>query len=205
MPAGLHYNLEQIEKPTPEMCRIETIYRYSGGFNLVLTNLTGVKTIPPLTPLVLDFKKRQATVVINVEVAEKYTTGTSMKVKKNSLAYVGMFIGDGTNGAKVNKIDKANADYDTLTLAATFGSSATVEAGTVLFEAKAQDGTEPKAQDGTEPKATATALNYATTKVEEGATVTAIGRAYEIRPTKLIVPISEKDKASLGDRFMFTY
>ncbi|WP_195360698.1 head fiber protein [Phocaeicola massiliensis] len=197
MPAGLHYNLEQIEKPTPEMCRIETIYRYSGGFNLVLTNLTGVKTIPPLTPLVLDFKKRQATVVINVEVAEKYTTGTSMKVKKNSLAYVGMFIGDGTNGAKVNKIDKANADYDTLTLAAAFGSSVTVEAGTVLFEAKAQD--------GTEPKATATALNYATTKVEEGATVTAIGRAYEIRPTKLIVPISEKDKASLGDRFMFTY
>lgn len=197
MPAGLHYNLEQIEKPTPEMCRIETIYRYSGGFNLVLTNLTGVKTIPPLTPLVLDFKKRQATVVINVEVAEKYTTGTSMKVKKNSLAYVGMFIGDGTNGAKVNKIDKANADYDTLTLAAAFGSSVTVEAGTVLFEAKAQD--------GAEPKATATALNYATTKVEEGATVTAIGRAYEIRPTKLIVPISEKDKASLGDRFMFTY
>lgn len=197
MPAGLHYNLEQIEKPTPEMCRIETIYRYSGGFNLVLTNLTGVKTIPPLTPLVLDFKKRQATVVINVEVAEKYTTGTSMKVKKNSLAYVGMFIGDGTNGAKVNMIDKANADYDTLTLAAAFGSSVTVEAGTVLFEAKAQD--------STEPKATATALNYATTKVEEGATVTAIGRAYEIRPTKLIVPISEKDKASLGDRFMFTY
>lgn len=197
MPAGLHYNLEQIEKPTPEMCRIETIYRYSGGFNLVLTNLTGVKTIPPLTPLVLDFKKRQATVVINVEVAEKYTTGTSMKVKKNSLAYVDMFIGDGTNGAKVNKIDKANADYDTLTLATAFGSSVTVEAGTVLFEAKAQD--------GTEPKATATVLNYATTKVEEGATVTAIGRAYEIRPTKLIVPISEKDKASLGDRFMFTY
>lgn len=197
MPAGLHYNLEQIEKPTPEMCRIETIYRYSGGFNLVLTNLTGVKTIPPLTPLVLDFKKRQATVVINVEVAEKYTTGTSMKVKKNSLAYAGMFIGDGTNGAKVNKIDKANADYDTLTLAAAFGSSVTVEAGTVLFEAKTQD--------DTEPKATATALNYATTKVEEGATVTAIGRAYEIRPTKIIVPISEKDKASLGDRFMFTY
>lgn len=197
MPAGLHYNLEQIEKPTPEMCRIETIYRYSGGFNLVLTNLTGVKTIPPLTPLVLDFKKRQATVVINVEVAEKYATGTSMKVKKNSLAYVGMFIGDGTNGAKVDKIDKTNAGYDTLTLAAAFGSNVTVEVGTVLFEAKAQD--------STEPKATATALNYATTKVEEGATVTAIGRAYEIRPTKLIVPISEKDKASLGDRFMFTY
>ena len=49
------------------------------------------------------------------------------------------------------------------------------------------------------------ALNYAWTKVEDGATITAVGQAYEIRPTRLIVPISDKDKESLGDRFMFTY
>ncbi len=197
MPAGFHYDLNPIEKTMPEMCRFETVYRYSGGFNLVLNNLAGVDKIPPMTPLVLDFKKRQATAVINVEVAEKYTTGTSMKIKKGSLAYVGMFIGDGTNGAKINKIDKTNEAYDTLTLAAQFGSSATVEAGTVLYEATAVA--------GTEKKALAKALNYAWTKVEQGATVTAIGRAYEIRTTKLIVPISEADKESLGDRFMFTY
>ena len=197
MAAGLKYNLDPIEKVMPEMCRVETVYRYSGGFNLVLDNLTGVKAIPPMTPLVLDFKARKATAVINVEVAEKYTSGTSMKIKKGSLAYVGMFIGDGTNGAKINKIDTTNAAYDTLTLAAAFGSSVTVEAGTVLYEAKAAD--------GTEKKASATALNYAWTKVEQGATVTAVGRAYEIRPSRLIAPISEADKESLGDRFMFTY
>ena len=197
MAAGLKYNLDPIEKIMPEMCRFETVYRYSGGFNLALDNLTGVEAIPPMTPLVLDFKARKATVVINVEVAEKYTTGTSMKIKKGSLAYVGMFIGDGTNGAKINKIDKSNEAYDTLTLAAAFGSSVTVEVGTVLYEAEAVD--------GTEKKASATALNYAWTKVEPGATVTAVGRAYEIRPSRLIAPISEADKESLGDRFMFTY
>ena len=197
MAAGLKYNLDPIEKVMPEMCRFETVYRYSGGFNLALDNLTGVEAIPPMTPLVLDFKARKATVVINVEVAEKYTSGTSMKIKKGSLAYVGMFIGDGTNGAKINKIDKSNEAYDTLTLAAAFGSSVTVEVGTVLYEAEAVD--------GTEKKASATALNYAWTKVEPGATVTAVGRAYEIRPSRLIAPISEADKESLGDRFMFTY
>ena len=197
MAAGLKYNLDPIEKVMPEMCRFETVYRYSGGFNLALDNLTGVEAIPPMTPLVLDFKARKATVVINVEVAEKYTSGTSMKIKKGSLAYVGMFIGDGTNGAKVTKVDKSNEAYDTLTLAAAFGSSVTVEVGTVLYEAEAVD--------GTEKKASATALNYAWTKVEPGATVTAVGRAYEIRPSRLIAPISEADKESLGDRFMFTY
>ena len=197
MAAGLRYNLEPIEKVMPEMCRFETVYRYSGGFNLVLDNLTEVKAIPPMTPLVLDFKARKATAVINVEVAEKYTSGTSMKIKKGSLAYVGMFIGDGTNGAKVTKIDKSNEDYDTLTLGAAFGSSVTVEVGTVLYEATAVA--------GTEKKSSATALNYAWTKVEPGATVTAVGRAYEIRPSRLIAPISEADKESLGDRFMFTY
>ena len=197
MAAGLKYNLDPIEKIMPEMCRFETVYRYSGGFNLALDNLTGVEAIPPMTPLVLDFKARKATVVINVEVAEKYTSGTSMKIKKGSLAYVGMFIGDGTNGAKISKIDKSNEAYDTLTLGAAFGSEVAVEAGTVLYEATAVA--------GTEKKASATALNYAWTKVEQGATVTAVGRAYEIRPSRLIAPISEADKESLGDRFMFTY
>ena len=197
MAAGTKYNLKPIEKVMPEMCRFDTVYRYSGGFNLALDNLTGVEAIPPMTPLVLDFKTRKATVVINVEVAEKYTTGTSLKIKKGSLAYAGMFIGDGTNGAKVTKIDKSNEAYDTLTLSAAFGSEVTVEVGTVLYEATAAA--------GTEKKASATALNYAWTKVEPGATVTAVGRAYEIRPSKLIAPISEADKESLGDRFMFTY
>lgn len=196
MPAGFKYDLKPIEANMPEMCRFETVYRYSGGFNLDISNLAGVKEIPPMTPLVLDFKKRTAKAVINVEVAEYISAGaTSLKLKKNSLAYIGMFVGNGKNGGKITAIDKTNADYDTATLDAS--PTLVAKKGDVLFETTAVD--------GTSVKATATALNYAWTKVEEGATVTAIGQAYEIRPTKLIVPISEKDKASLGDRFMFTY
>lgn len=194
MAAGLKYNLEPVEKVMPEMCRFETVYRYSGGFNLVTTSLKNVKAIPPLTPLVLDFKARTATPVINVELAEDFTSGTEMKIKKGSLAYAGMYIGDGTNGATVSAIDTSNEDYDTLTIDAFEG---TPKKGEVLFEASAAA--------GTDAKATANALNYAWTKVEEGATVTAIGRAFEIRPSRLIAPISEEDKKSLGDRFMFTY
>ena len=82
MPAGFKYDLKPIEKTMPELCRFETVYRLSGGFNLDTTNLTGIDKIPPMTPLVIDFKTRTAKAVVNVEVYEKYTTGTSMKIKK---------------------------------------------------------------------------------------------------------------------------
>ena len=180
----------------PEMLRYDTVYRLSGGFNLDISNLSGVKQIPPATPLKVDFKTRKAKAVINVKVVEAYTNGesaTTIKVAKNSLAYPNMFIGNGTKGAKVTEIDKSNANYDTLTIAAAFGAN--IAKGAVLFEASAVG--------GTTAKATANTLNYAWTKVEEGATVTAIGRAFEIKESKLIVPISDKDKESLGDRFMF--
>lgn len=69
MASGFKYDLKPIEGNMPEMCRFDTVYRYSGGFNLVSTNLSG--SIPPLTPLVLDFVKRTATPVFNVAVHEK--------------------------------------------------------------------------------------------------------------------------------------
>jgi len=197
MAAGLKYNLDPVEKVMPEMCRFDTVYPYSGGFNLVLDNLTGVKAIPPLTPLVLDFKARKATVVINVEVAEDITAGTtSLKIKKGSFVKAGIHLGNGTNGGTVESVDTtSSSEYDMVTLAAT--PTLAAKKGDVLFEATAAA--------GKTPKNTAMALNYAWTTVEPGASITAVGRAYEIRPTRLIVPISEKDKVSLGDRFMFTY
>ena len=196
MPAGFKYDLNPIEKTMPELCRFETVYRLSGGFNLDIANLTGVEALPPLAPVMVDFVTRKAVAVINVEVVEPIAAGaTSLKVKKGSIAHAGMFLGNGSNGASVVAIDKSNADYDVFTLAE--GSTLVAEVGAVLFEATAVG--------GKTPKATANFLNYAWTKVVEGATIAAIGQAYEIRPSKLIAPISEKDKASLGARFMFTY
>lgn len=50
---------------------------------------------------------------------------------------------------------------------------------------------------------TANYLAYAPVKVEAGASVTLLGRAFEIDEDKLYIPVTDADKASLGDRFMF--
>lgn len=196
MPAGFKFNLNPIEGVMPEMCRFETVYRLSGGFNLDIVNLGGIAAIPPLTPIAVDFKTRKAVAVINATVAESISAGaTSLKVKKGSLVRVGMHLGNGSNGGTVTAVDKSNEAYDVVTLAE--GATLVANEDAVLFETTATG--------GKSPKATANFLNYAWTKVEEGATVTAIGQAFEIRPSKLLAPISEKDKETLGHRFMFTY
>ena len=186
MPAGLHYDLNPMDV-LKELCRFDTVYRLSGGFNFEDTNVPNGTMLMPLTPLT-----RKASAVKNVKVVEKVTTGTKIKIAKGSLAYKGMHLGDGTSGATVSSINTNNEKYDELTMSAALAA----EADAVLFEAVAAD--------GTTPKATANFLNYAVTKVEPGATVTAIGRAYEVRESKLYVPISEKDKESLTSRFLFT-
>lgn len=196
MSAGFKYSMNPIEGIMPEMCRFETVYRLSGGFNLDLSNLIGVDVIPPLAPIVVDFKTRKAVAVINCSVVEDISAGaTSLKIKKGSFVYVGMHLGNGTNGGTITAIDKTSADYDVVTLADS--PTLVAVAGDVLFETKTVA--------GKTALRTANALNYAWTKAVEGASVTAIGQAYEIRPSKLIVPISDKDKETLGDRFMFTY
>lgn len=191
MPAGLHYDLNPMDV-LKELCRFDTVYRLSGGFNFEDTNVPNGTMLMPLMPLHVDLKTRKASAVKNVKVVEKVTTGTKIKIAKGSLAYNGMHLGDGTSGATVSSINTNNEKYDELTMSAALAA----EADAVLFEAVAAD--------GTTPKATANFLNYAVTKVEPGATVTAIGRAYEVRESKLYVPISEKDKESLTSRFLFT-
>ena len=191
MPAGFKYDLTPGDV-LKELCRFDTVYRLSGGFNFEDANIPEGTLLRPLTPLYVNLTTRKASAVKNVKVVEKVTTGTKIKIAKGSLAYKGMHLGNGTSGATVSSISTTNADYDELTMSAALAA----EAGTVLFEAAAAD--------GTAPKATANFLNYAVTKVEPGATVTAIGQAYEVRESKLYVPISDKDKETLTSRFLFT-
>ncbi|MBO7285443.1 MAG: hypothetical protein J6U69_02480 [Alistipes sp.] len=190
MAAGFKYDLKPMEV-TREMCRIDTIQRLSGGVNFEDADVLTGTLLMPLTPLVVDLKTRKAKAVKNVRVVEKVASGTKVKVAKYSLAYVGMFICDGTTTVKVSAIDKSKADYDTITVSAAI----TPEAGVVLFETASAD-------DKT-PKHAANMLNYATTKVEAGATVTPIYRAFEVCESKLYAPIAEVDKATLTDRFFF--
>lgn len=189
MPAGFKYDLNPMDV-LRELCRFDTVKRLSGGVNFEDENIPEGTMLMPLTPLAVDLKTRKAVAVKNVKVVES-SNGTAIKVAKHSLAYNGMYIGNGKAGAAVSAIDKSNAAYDLITVSA----SMEVVAGDVLFESAGADGAAPKAK--------ANFLNYAITKVEKGATVTPIYRAYEVQESRLYAPISEKDKETLSDRFFF--
>ena len=189
MAAGFTYNLTP-EEVKEERYDVETGRRRRGPYKLDTANLPVGEYLPSFTPIAADLKKKTAQVAIRVEVAEKFTTGsnTTLKIKKKSFAYAGMHLGNGSNGATVNSIDKSDPNYDTLTLAADFG--ATLEVGTVLFEATAAT--------GKTPKVTANSALYERAKIESGIVLVALlMRAFEIEPDKLVVPFHAKDKTNM--------
>jgi hypothetical protein len=189
MSAGFKYNIEP-EPSIEERYDVSTGVRRRGPYKLETTNLVAGSFLPSFTPIAADLVKKTAQVAIRVEVYEKFTTGsnTTLKIKKNSLAYVGMHIGDGSHGATINAIDKSDKAFDKLTLAADFG--ATLQAGTVLFEATAVA--------GTTPKVVANSALYERKLVENDIVLVALlMRAFEIEPTKLAMPFHAKDKENL--------
>lgn len=198
MAAGTHYDLNPVYKPE-ELYRVETGVRKSGPWKLDVTNLTVGSILPAFTPVEADLKARTIVPVRNVKVVEAYTTGDAnltIKVAKGSLAYVGMFLGSGKKGAEVTAIDNANTDYDVLTINAAFGENIAKDA--VLFESTAAG--------GTAKKNTANFVLFDEKKVETGAVLcTLLMQAYEVKESKLQMPIHDKDKEGLTSRFQFDY
>lgn len=199
MAAGTHYDLKPDYKPE-EFYRVETGVRKSGPWKLDIANLVVGSFLPVFTPVQADSVKRTLIPVRNVKVVEAYTTGAdalSIKIAKESLAYVGMFIGSGKKGAKVVAIDKTNKGYDVLTIEAAFGENIAKDA--VLFEAIAVA--------GTVKKNTANFVLYDAKKVENDGAVlcTLLMQAYEVKERKLVLPIHELDKVGLTSRFQFEY
>ena len=199
MAAGTHYDLKPDYKPE-EFYRVETGVRKSGPWKLDIANLVVGSFLPVFTPVQADSVKRTLIPVRNVKVVEAYTTGAdalSIKIAKESLAYVGMFIGSGKKGAKVVAIDKTNKGYDVLTIEAAFGENIAKDA--VLFEATAVA--------GTVKKNTANFVLYDAKKVENDGAVlcTLLMQAYEEKKRKLVLPIHELDKVGLTSRFQFEY
>lgn len=189
MSAGFKYNIEP-EPSIEERYDVSTGVRRRGPYKLDTTNLVVGSFLPSFTPIAADLVKKTAQVAIRVEVYEKYTTGsnTTLKIKKNSLAYAGMHIGNGAHGATISSIDKTDKVFDKLTLGADFG--VTLEAGTILYEATATD--------GTTPKVIANSALYERKQVENGIVLVALlMRAFEIEPTKLAMPFSDIDKANM--------
>ena len=199
MAAGTHYDLKPDYKPE-EFYRVETGVRKSGPWKLDVTDHVVGSFLPVFTPVQADLVKRTLVPVRNVKVVEAYTTGAdalSIKIAKESLAYVGMFIGSGKKGAKVIAIDKTNKGYDVLTIEAAFGENIAKDA--VLFEATAVG--------GTAKKNTANFVLYDAKKVESDGAVlcTLLMQAYEVKESKLVLPIHELDKVGLTSRFQFEY
>lgn len=189
MSAGFKYDLTP-EPTIEERYDVETGRRRRGPYKLDTTNLPVGEYLPSFTPIAADLKKKTAQVAIRVTVAEAFTTGsnTTLKIKKNPFVYANMFLGNGSRGAQVSSIDKTNADYDKLTLAADFGAN--LKAGDVLFEASAVG--------GTTPKAIANSALYERKKIESGIVLVALlMRAFEIEPDKLEIPFHAKDKANM--------
>ena len=192
MAAGFKYNLEP-EVEQEERYDVETGRRRRGPYKLDTTNLVVGSYLPSFTPIAADLVKKTSQVAIRVEVYEKFTTGsnTTLKIKKRSLAYKGMHLGNGAHGATINAIDKADKAFDKLTLAADFGEN--LEAGTVLYEATAAD--------GTTPKVIANSALYERKQVEDGIVlVSLLMRAFEIEPTKLVMPFADIDKANMQEK-----
>ena len=197
MAAGTHYDLTPQYEPQ-EFYRVESGVRKSGPWKLDITNLVVGSFLPVFTPVQADLKKRTLVPVRNIKVVDAYTAGaTTINIAKKSLAYVGMFIGDGENGAKVTAIATDNKNYDVLTIGADFGADIAKDA--VLFESVAVDG---KAK-----KNTANFVLFDTKKVESDGAVlcTLLMQAYEVKEPKLILPIHDLDKKGLTDRFQIEY
>lgn len=197
MAAGTKYNLTPDYKPE-ELYRVETGVRKSGPWKLEIDeHLEEGTVLPVFTPVEANFEKRTIVPVRNVKVSRKFESGTTVEIEKNSLAYVGMHIGDGEHGATISKIDKSKPDHDELTIISEGLSGATIEKGTVLFEAKAVD--------GTTKKNTANFVLYDAKKVEKGGPVlcTLLMQAYEVKESKLELPVHDLDKAGLTSRFQF--
>ena len=189
MAAGFKYDLQPAVE-MEERYDVQTGIRRRGEYKLVTKHLSVGATLPVFAPICADLKDKFAYPVVNMTVAEAYTTGDanlSIKVAKGSLAYKGMFVGNGSNGAEVAAVDTTNSEYDT---------GANLPKGTVLFEAKAVS--------GTEQKYIANSALFNKTKVDDGIVLVALLRtAAEIEPSKLAIPFSANDKANMKGWFEF--
>lgn len=188
MAAGFVYNLKPKEVQE-ERYDVSTGVRRRGNYILDVAGLAVGSYVPSFLPIAADLKAKTAKIAVRALVVETAdTAATKIKVAKNPYLKDGMVLGTGAKGATIQSINRTNADYDEVTLAAAFGAK--VKAGDALFEASAEG--------GTTPKVVANSALYENHKVTEGInSVALLMRAFEIEPEKLVMPFCAADKANL--------
>lgn len=176
---------------------VSTGDRRIGSYILDKTNLPVGTKLPCFAPICADLKYKTCQLVRNMSVYEAYVTGDTaltIKVKKGSFPYAGMFVGNGTKGATVSSVDVSNSSYDVLTIVAAFDVNLAV--GDVLFEATAAG--------GTKQKYIANSALYARKKIDQDiCNIELLRTAAEIEPDKLVIPFSASDKAQMAGWFQF--
>lgn len=194
MPAGFKYTLTPAEV-AEERYDVQTGVRRRGVYVLDTANLTVGKRLPSFAPICADKVNKKAYAVRNSALYEDATAAaTEYKVAKGTLAYAGMFIGNGAAGATVKSVDTSNSDYDVIAVETTLGVELTK--GDVLFEAAAAD--------GASQKYVANSALYESKLVEDGINTVALLRtAAEIEPDKLVIPFSANDKEEMKGWFQF--
>lgn len=183
---------ENVYVAPEELYRVDTGYRLSGGFNLSIQGLIPGSHLPPLAPISVDMATRTATLLKRVRVVESGSSAKKLKVSKYAQLSEGMFLSNGTDTLTVASVDTSDKDFDLITAKA---DTSAFTLGSILFEA-----TDASANQS---KGVASYLVYAPTKVESGATLTALARAFEVQTGKLYIPLTEEDKKGLSDRFIF--
>lgn len=142
-------------------------------------------------------------VVYEAKVYVPDTPITELRIVKNSGLVVpaagSLTVKLAGNDIVISNFAAGGADdaYDTITIT---GIAYSVPLGAVLRWSTTVETDNP---DTFVAERTANFLAYAPVKVETGASVTLLGRAFEINEDKLYIPVTDADKASLGDRFMF--
>lgn len=178
-----------------EVYDVQTGIRRRGAYVLQKDNLTQGQVIPSFAPFYADLATKKVYPVCNVALYETAASAaTTLKIKKESMAYAGMFLSNGTKTVQVVSVDKSNSSYDVLTVKAAAGAE--LSAGTVLFETTAADATAQKYK--------ANSALYGRLEVADGINVIALLRtAAEIETSKLAIPFSAADKEETKGWFQF--
>lgn len=192
MSAGFKYQTVN-EKPE-ERYDVSTGLRRRGPYALEKEGVPVGTKLPDFMPIYADLINKKAYMCINVRVYADAKDPTALNIDKGSPVMVGMFLGNGTNGAQVASVDKTNEDYDTLTFTKAFGTD--LKKGDVLFRAKAVD--------GLAQMYVANSALYNREAIQDGPMPVALLRAAaEIEPQKLVIPFTEADKENLKGWFQF--
>lgn len=171
------------------MATITAIDRSSKQYD-VLTIALGIQV--PLNLVLFEvngFTKVDGTVSV-VEAATK--TATLVKVGKDSGIVAGDYVGSGNVRQVVEAVTTGEAS-DELTLGASLGSALAVNAVLNVY----------KAATVVSPRFFANTINYRPVRALAKETITPVFVAYEIMEDNLPYPVSEIDKKSLGDRFLY--